>query len=97
MNVGGLRLPGEPAPAVPDGEVQELSVRSARKDGKQVVTLRSTQHATECVVECEVYPVSGLAVDPLSPGPYTFGTAQEATAFVDEAMQALTYLGCEVA
>jgi hypothetical protein len=94
MRDGGLRLQGDPPAA---GEETELVAKTARKDGKQVVTLRAVQRADGCAVECEVYPVSGLRVDPLSPGPYTFGTPDEATAFVDEAAQALTYLGCEVA
>jgi len=41
--------------------------------------------------------VAGLQVDPLVPGPYTFATSQEASFFVDEALEALTYLGCDVA
>jgi hypothetical protein len=53
------------------------------------------QRAAGCAVECEVYPVSGLRVDPLIPGPYTFATPDEATGFVAEAVRALTYLGCE--
>ncbi len=77
-------------------EERELAVRTARKDGRQVVTLRSVERGLECVVECEVYPVSGLQVDPLRPGPYRFGSAQEASFFVEEALQALTYLGCDV-
>jgi hypothetical protein len=48
-------------------------------------------------VDCEVYPVSGLRVEPLRPGPYKFATLVHANAFVDEAMRALTYLGCETA
>ena len=85
-------------PAAADsGEEVELDVRTLRKDGKQVVTLRAVQRAGDCSVECEVYPVSGLRVDPLNPGPYTFATAAEATGFVAEAVQALTYLGCQEA
>jgi len=76
--------------------VNELAVRSARKDGRQVVTLRCVDEGVECVVECEVYPVSGLRVEPLRPGPYRFANADEAGAFMDEAVQALTYLGCDV-
>jgi len=83
-------------PAVVDpGEEVELDVRTLRKEGKQVVTLRAVQRAAGCAVECEVYPVSGLRVDPLIPGPYTFATPDEATGFVAEAVRALTYLGCE--
>ena len=90
----------KPAPFVDDpppaDEDVELVTKTARKDGKQVATLRAVQRGTESVVECEVYPVSGLQVDPLSPGPYLFATPDEATGFVGEAAQALVYLGCEV-
>src|SRR5688572_18286313 len=99
MNVGGgLRLPDEPGPtsASAADEARELTVRSARKDGRQVASLRCTQRASDFVVECEIHPVSGLGGDPLNPGPYRFAAHDEATAFVNEAMQALTYLGCEV-
>jgi len=91
----GLRLEGD-APAA-DRREKEIVARTARKEGKQVVTLRAVQRGAECAVECEVYPVSGLRVDPLSPGPYTFATPDEARGFVDEAVQALMFLGCEVA
>ena len=77
-------------------EEHELAVRTARKDGRQVVSLRSVERGAECVVECEVYPVKGLRVDPLRPGPYRFESAHEASRFVDEALQALTYLGCDI-
>ena len=78
------------------GEEVELAVRTMRKEGKQVVTLRAVQRGLACAVECEVYPVSGLRIDPLIPGPYAFATPDEATAFVEEAVRALAYLGCEV-
>ena len=85
----------EPAAAA-GAEEQELAVKTARKDGREVVTLRAVQIGLACSVQCEVYPVSGLVVDPLNPGPYAFSSPAEATAFVDEAAKALTYLGCEV-
>ena len=84
-----------PAPLTPVD--RELRVRSARKDGRHVVTLRCLERGGECVVECEVYPVSGLRVEPLRPGPYRFASAEDAGRFMDETAQALTYLGCEVA
>jgi hypothetical protein len=83
------------AAAVDPGEEVELDVRTLRKDGKQVVTIRAVQRGASCAVECEVYPVSGLRIDPLNPGPYTFATPEEATDFVSEAVQALTTLGCK--
>lgn len=75
---------------------EQIAVRTARKDGRQVVTMRSVARKNEYVVECEVYPVSGLLVDPLNPGPYRFSTVDEANVFLDEATRALTTLGCEV-
>jgi hypothetical protein len=89
-------VPAPEAPAPPAAE-QELSIRSARKDGRQVVTLRSVEAGGEFIVDVEVYPVSGLRVDPLRPGPYRFPSLLQANAFVDEAMRALTFLGCETA
>lgn len=74
----------------------ELDRRSARKDGREIVTLRCVDAGGAFVVECDVYPVDGLRVEPLRPGPYRFVTRSEADAFLDEAERALTYLGCEV-
>ena len=49
------------------------------------------------MIECEVYPPSGLIVEPFRPGPYRFSTRTDADAFIKEAVLALTYLGCDVA
>ncbi len=95
--VGGLRTSGDLPGDSGAGEERELSVRTARKDGRQVVSLRSLERGGACIVECEVYPVGGLAIDPLTPGPYAFATVPEASRFIDEALQALMYLGCDVA
>ena len=75
---------------------RQLSLRTARKDGREVVTMRSVERGGECIGECEVYPVSGPRVGPVRPGPYRFADAEEARAFIEEAVQALRYLGCEV-
>jgi hypothetical protein len=91
--IGGLRAPGNAAPV--SGPGAELFVRHARKDGRSVAVLRAVDHGTSCVVEAEVYPAgSGGAT---RPGPYTFANAHEATAFVTEAVEALMYLGCDIA
>ena len=71
-------------------------LRTARKDGRQVVTLRRADDEGQVVVECEVYPVNSLRVEPIRPGPYRFGTEDEANAFVEETARALEYLGCAV-
>jgi hypothetical protein len=88
--IGGLRVAGEVAGA---GAV--LFVRHARRDGRSVAILRAVDHGTSCVVEAEVFPVGGG--DATRPGPYTFANAHEATAFVTEAVEALMYLGCDIA
>jgi hypothetical protein len=74
----------------------EVDRRSARKDGREIVALRCVDADGAFVVECDVYPVSGLRVEPLRPGPYRFATRNEADAFLDEAVRALEYLGCDV-
>jgi hypothetical protein len=86
----------EPAlrPDALDGE--ELDRRSARKDGREIVALRCIELHGGFTIECDVYPADGLRVEPLRPGPYRFGTRSEADAFIDEAVKALEYLGCEV-
>jgi hypothetical protein len=71
-------------------------VRTARKDGRQVVTLRRSEADGQVVVECEVYPVNSLRVEPIRPGPYRFETEEAANAFVEETGRALEYLGCSI-
>ena len=86
----------EPAlrPDALDGE--ELDRRSARKDGREIVALRCVELLNGFTIECDVYPVDGLRVEPLRPGPYRFGTRAEADDFIAEATRALEYLGCEI-
>jgi hypothetical protein len=82
--------------AGPAAAGRELFVRHARKDGRSVAILRAIDHGDVCVVEAEVYPVGVAGTAPATAGPYTFGTAPEATAFVTEAVETLMYLGCDV-
>jgi hypothetical protein len=99
----------EPLPAVPllqarkhdvgaeaETSPPELSVRTARKDGREVVSLRRVGQDGAYAIECDVYPVGALQIDPLSRGPYRFESLTEADAFLDEAVRALGYLGCDV-
>ena len=81
-------------PPYPGG--RELFVRHARKDGRSVAVLRAVDNGTSCVVEAEVYPANARTAVPERPGPYTFANAQEATAFVTQAVEALMVLGCDV-
>jgi hypothetical protein len=86
----------DPAPAVDPLTGDELDRRSARKDGREIVALRCVQANGGFAIECDVYPVDGLRVEPLRPGPYRFASREEANAFIAEAVRALESLGCEV-
>jgi 5-carboxymethyl-2-hydroxymuconate isomerase len=77
-------------------EPQELALRSARKEGREIVRLRYVEERNAFLVECEVYPVGGLRVEPLRPGPYRFATRDEADTFIRETITILEYLGCDV-
>lgn len=73
------------------------SVRSAKKDGRQVVTMRLVEGpGGEAVVECDVYPVDSMRVKPIKPGPYAFSNRREADHFIEETSRALEYLGCDL-
>jgi hypothetical protein len=85
-----MSAPAEPA------EPQELALRSARKDNRELVRMRYVDEAGTYLVECEVYPFGGLRVEPLRPGPYRFGTRDDADTFIRETVTILEYLGCDV-
>jgi len=74
---------------------RELYVHYLRKDGRSVAVLRVVEQDGSCVVEAEVFSQSGGF--PSRPGPYTFADQRQATAFVTDAVEALMYLGCDVA
>jgi hypothetical protein len=93
--IGALRTPGSGGEALQSGP-RELFVRHARKDGRSVAILRAVDHGDSCIVEAEVFPQGARGTEPTRPGPYTFADAQQATAFVTEAVEALMYLGCDV-
>ena len=80
----------------PAAAPQELFVRHARKDGRSVAIVRAVDYGDSCIVEAEVYPLGAPTATALRPGPYSFGDAHQATAFVTEAVEALMYLGCDV-
>ncbi len=77
-------------------DARELFVRHAKKDGRSVAVLTAVDYGDSCVVEAEVFPVGAHNSKPIQPGPYTFADAQQATAFVTEAVEALMYLGCDI-
>jgi hypothetical protein len=78
------------------GAVGEL-ISTISRDGRPVVRMRCSDFGTEWVVECDVYPVNELSVQPKSAGPYVFKTREEARVFVETSLLALQVLGCEVA
>ena len=100
----GLRAPGSAGAAAPAkgkkgkaaGDAKELFHRTAKKDGRRVVILRCFDRDDQCIVECDVYPTNSLRVEPLHPGPYTFTSRDEASGFIEEALLALEYLGCDI-
>jgi hypothetical protein len=82
-----------------DGTVADVSelVSAVRKDGRPVVRMRCADYGTEWIVECDVYPVDELSVEPRVAGPYVFDSARAAQTFVETSQMALQILGCEVA
>ena len=74
----------------------EVDRRSARKDGREVVALRCVNTGGMFVIECDVYPVDAVRVEPLRPGPYRFAKREQADEFIAEVTTSLEYLGCEV-
>jgi hypothetical protein len=90
--------PQSPAAPSPVGgrAVDDDFTRTARKDGRQVVTLRRLMLGNQFIVESDVYPVGTMKIDPVRPGPYVFGSRDEASAFIEETTLALEYLGCEI-
>ena len=70
--------------------------RTARKDGRQIATLRRLMLGNQFIVESDVYPVGTMRVEPVRPGPYVFSSRDEASVFIEETTLALEYLGCEI-
>jgi 5-carboxymethyl-2-hydroxymuconate isomerase len=77
-------------------ESQELALRSARLDGREIVRVRYVEEVEGYLIECEVYPAGENRVEPLRPGPYRFGTRGDADAFIRETLAILEHLGCDV-
>ena len=71
-------------------------VSQVRKDGRPVVRMRCSDYGSQWVVECDVYPVDELTVEPKQAGPYVFDDANEARRFMDESLLALQIFGCDV-
>ena len=90
----GLRtVDAAPAGSQPGRQIVH---RYANRGSQQIVTLRAVETAAGFAVECNVYPLGSLKVEPEPRGPYAFASEAEARQFVDEATLALQYLGCDV-
>ena len=85
--------PADPFPPPPPSPARALEL-VADRDGARVVHLRLRSRDGAFVVECEARPEGAPALR--RPGPYVFPARAEALAFLDEAAQALAYLGCSV-
>ena len=75
---------------------RELFARRAIRDGRLVMSLRGMDLGGEYLVAVDVYPVTGLALEPSPLGPHRFGSLDEAVSFVEESLLALEYLGCTI-
>jgi hypothetical protein len=94
---GGAKDDMEPPDATPAAaEPQQDVVVRAEKDGKRVVILRRYEGARGAVVECDVFPVDTMRIEPLRPGPYLFTSPEPASRFVEEVLLSLEYLGCTI-
>ena len=71
------------------------ATRTARRDGRDIVRLTPVARHDGYVIESEVHPLAGRSLEPVR-RVYSFATPDEATAFVEESLQALAYLGCDV-
>lgn len=96
---GHARSADRDEPAVPllraaDAD-ERPTVYSAKKDGRHVATFRRFDRGDDSIVECDIYPVNSMRVEPVRPGPYVFPSREVAKAFLEETGRALEYLGCE--
>jgi hypothetical protein len=92
----GGEVEPRPTPVGGTRAVDDNYVRTAKKDGRQVVTLRRLTLGNQFIVESDVYPVGTMRIEPMRPGPYIFSSRDEANAFIQETTRALEYLGCEL-
>ena len=84
------------AAAPPQAPLGAEIVRRVSRENRQVATLRCAERGGQWLVACEVYPLNTMRVEPLRLGPHAFATRQEAERFVDEAVGAFEYLGCDL-
>ena len=90
LEPGSVRAPGGPG----DGR---LWAHEARREGKVVARLEGVRQPDGgVVVEATVTPV-GKGPEAALTRPFPFADAGHARRFVDDALESLEYLGCEIA
>jgi hypothetical protein len=76
---------------------RELFAHELRRDGRPVVTLRGiVKDGGTVTVETEVWPVGSKPNREPRRRPFAFGNAEQATRFVDDALDSLEYLNCQL-
>jgi len=80
----------------PTADRKELFHHELRRDGKIVAILRGIPGDNGAVtVDAEVHPVTLIGTDPQR-RPFPFTSREQASRFVEGALDALQYLGCTV-
>ncbi|MGL6278588.1 MAG: hypothetical protein ACRC50_03425, partial [Gaiella sp.] len=89
LEPGSVRAPGGPG----EGRV---FAHEARREGKVVARLEGVRKPDgSLVVEATVTPLGGGPESALT-RPFPFADAAHARRFVDDALESLEYLGCEI-
>jgi len=84
----------EPAQA---GSARSIFTYEVRRDGRVVATLHGQQTSAGTVVETSVFPITASHDASGLTRPFTFGSADHARRFADEALVVFEYLNCTVA
>ena len=76
---------------------RQLFSHELRRDGRPVVRLRGiVKDGGAVTVEADVWPVGAKPDREPRRRPFAFGNAEQATRFVDDALDSLEYLNCHV-
>jgi len=79
------------------GADDALFVHEARQSGKVIARLEGVRQADGgVIVEATVTP-AGKGPDAALTRPFTFADADHARRFIEDALESLEYLGCEIA
>ena len=76
---------------------RELFAHEVRRDGRPVVHLRGVMKDGGTVtVETQVFPVGAKPEIEPRRRPFAFGSAEQAARFVDDVLDSLEYLNCQI-